>query len=133
AVAVTPSLSSDTREISGIGAIESALGAVGQWVMPLRIDVPALTGDACADATALRSAAQRAAHEQRMTFWLGHVGSLVVHTVGSIIIAERTGWQNGAISFGIGYPIGLLHIYTMPRGSWHAVVTPSGVAISGTF
>jgi hypothetical protein len=133
AVALTPSLSTDTRTASAIGAVQSALGAVGQWVMPLRIDVPELTGDACADAKTLRLATQRAAQEQRTTFWLGHVGSLVVNTVGSIILAERTSWQNGAIAFGIGYPIGLLHIYSMPRGSWHALVTPSGIAITGTF
>jgi hypothetical protein len=133
AVALTPSLSTDVRTASGIGAVESALGAVGQWVMPLRIDVPALTGDACADAHALRLAAQRAAHDQRTMFWLGHAGSIVVNTVGSILIAERTSWQNGAISFAIGYPIGLLHIYSMPRGSWHALATPTGIAVAGTF
>jgi hypothetical protein len=133
AVALTPSVSSDTRTASAIGAVQSALGALGQWVMPLRIDVPELSGDPCADAKTLRLAAQRAAQQQRTTFWLGHAGSIVVNAVGSIILAERTSWENGAIAFGIGYPIGLLHIYSMPRGSWHALVTPSGIAITGTF
>jgi len=133
AVALTPSLSTSTRTASAIGAVQSALGALGQWVMPLRIDVPELTGDACADAKVLRLAAQRAGRQQRTNFWLGHAGAIVVNAVGSIILAERTSWQNGAISFGIGYPIGLLHIYSMPRGSWHASITPSGVAITGAF
>jgi hypothetical protein len=133
AIALTPSLSRDTRIASGIGAVESALGAVGQWVMPLRIDVPVLTGDACADAKTLRLAAQRAGQQQRTDFWLGHAGAIVVNAVGSIVLAERTSWQDGAISFAIGYPIGLLHIYTMPRRSWHAMITPSGVAVAGSF
>jgi len=101
-----------------VGGVKSSLGAIARWFLPLRIDVPAATGDACADRKALRSAVERAARDERQAFWLSHLGGVVVNLGGTLVIAERTSWQTGLLSFAISYPIGLLGTYTMPRASW---------------
>jgi len=134
ALAITPSLDHETREAAWVGAAKASTGMITCWAMPLHIEAPPPLADACADAAALRIAVARAAHDERNAFWLDHVGSLVVNIAGAIVLAERTRWQAGALSFALGYPVGLLHTYTMPRGSWHVqpIATPGGVAIGVT-
>jgi hypothetical protein len=98
---------------------KAAIGALARWILPLRVEVPALTGDACADAAALRKAVTRTGRKERSLFVLGHVGGLLVNLGGAGIIWYRSSLGQGLLSIAIGYPIGLLSNYTMPRGSWH--------------
>lgn len=107
------------RDTLVVGAVESGLGTLAMVLAPR-------LGDDCA----------RAGEIERTLFWAGHAGNLVVNLAGSLILAHETTWSAGVVSFALGYPIGLLNTYTMPRGAWHAlrlVPTANGVALAGTF
>ncbi len=120
-VAASGTLGHDNAEAAWVGGVKSALGALGQWFSPLRIEVPASTGDACTDRAALRAAAEHAAHDERRTFWVSHLGGLAVNLAGAAFLAQQLSWQSGLLSFATGYPIGLISTYTMPRASWRRV------------
>jgi len=128
AAAASGTLGHDNTQALWIGGMKSSLGAIVRWILPLRIDVPPATGDACADRTALRAAAERAAHVERRTFWLSHLGGLAVNLGGAAVLAERTSWKTGLLSFAISYPVGLLSTYTMPRASWERIRAPAWTA-----
>jgi hypothetical protein len=132
-VAASGTLGHDNAEAAWVGGVKSSLGALGQWFSPLGIDVPAPTGDACADRTALRAAAERAAHDERGTFWVSHLGGLAINLAGAVFLAQQVSWQSGLLSFATGYPIGLLSAYTMPRASWRRVrdVTWTASVVTG--
>jgi hypothetical protein len=98
---------------------KAAIGAVARWILPLRIDVPEPNADPCADVKALRNAVATAAKRERGMFYLGHVGGILVNLGGAAIIWHRASFGQAMLSIGIGYPVGLLSNYTMPRGSWH--------------
>jgi hypothetical protein len=137
AIAVSGSVSDDNTRGLWLGSARSALGALGQWISPLRIEVPPATGDACADRTALRAAAERAARDERQAFWVSHLGGLAINIGGAAVLAGLTSWRNGLLSFATGYPVGLLSTYTMPRASWHrtrAAAWTAGITASdGTY
>lgn len=118
----------DTTRSLWVGGAKSTLGALGFWLTPLRIGVPPATGDACTDRAALRAAAERAAADERRTFWTAHIGGLIVNAAGAIVLAEATSWRTGLLSFATGYPVGLLSTYTMPRASWARVREPAWTA-----
>jgi hypothetical protein len=68
-----------------------------------------------------------------------------VNLSGSLVLGfAYDAWGAAISSFAVGYPVGLLSTYTMPRGAWDEqrrrsglTVTvapmPNGVAIVGTF
>lgn len=116
----------DLEEAAYVGAAKSTLGALGHVVTPLVVEVPAPVpgGDACADLTALRAAAAHTAAHERTTFWLLHFGGLVVNAAGAVVLGERTNWANAGESFVLGYAVGTISTYTMPRGTWHAADAP---------
>jgi len=122
------------RDKDILGVAQSGLGAIAMVLSP-SIDVPGAVADSCADAIALRAARVKAGDTERTLFYAGHVGNFVVNLGGSLLLARATNWQAGALAFVIGYPIGLVNTYTMPRASWHALsvvavpVADGGVAI----
>jgi hypothetical protein len=124
----------DFRDANLVGAAQSAVAAIGSLLAP-GIDVPAPQADACADLVALRAARAAAGHAERVTFIASHAQNLVLNVAGSAVLLERTGWSAALIAFAIGYPIGLLETYTMPRESWHAIsivgtpVAGGGIAV----
>jgi hypothetical protein len=132
AVAASGAADRDNTRALWVGGAESALGALGAWLMPLRIDVPSPTptptGDACADRAALRGIAERAASDERRMFWASHLGGLVVSVAGGVVVAELTSWRNGLVSFATSYAVGLLNTYTMPRASWRRTREPTWTA-----
>lgn len=102
-----------------VGAGKAGIAAVARWIMPLDIEVPPATGDPCADVAALRAEITRVAKKERRFFWLGHVAGIVLNAAGAVIIAETTGSvEQGLLSVAVGYPVGLLSNYTMPRATW---------------
>lgn len=127
-IAASGVASHDNTISAWVGGSKSALGALGVWVMPLRIKVPPPTGDACYDRAALREAAARAADDERDAFWTAHIGGLIVNAGATLLLAEMTSWKTGLISFATGYPVGLLSTYTMPRASWGRVREPAWTA-----
>jgi hypothetical protein len=98
---------------------KAAVGALARWFLPLHVEVPAENADVCADVAALRRALEKAAKRERSLFWTGHIGGILVNVGGAWIITERATLGKGLLSIAVGYPIGLLSNYTMPRGSWH--------------
>jgi len=109
----------DYNELLIVGAVQSAFAFTAHLVLPLRIDVPPANADACADRAALRVALADAGTRERRTFWLNHAGALAVNLAGAIVLTARRSIGVGAASAALGYPIGLLSVYTAPRGSWH--------------
>lgn len=127
AAALTPPLDRDTRISAAVGAGKSFIGAAGVWILPLRVDDRA----GCDVA--------HAATVERQTFWLLHVGNLVVNGAGLVTEAELTDWSHAAVGFALGYTVGLVQTYTMPRhaGAVTAFVAPTAngwtVSLAGAF
>src|SRR5215467_5847445 len=63
----------DTTQSLWVGGTKSALGAIGAWTSPLKVEVPVATGDACTDRSFLRGARERAGSNEREAFWAGHI------------------------------------------------------------
>lgn len=97
---------------------KAAIGAAARWILPLRIGVPAPSADTCADVAALRKAVATAAKRERGLFYMGHIGGILVNLGGAAIIWQQESFGQALLSVAVGYPVGLLSNYTMPRGSW---------------
>ena len=121
AIAASGAADHDNTRSLYVGGAKSTLAALGHWFAPLKVHVPLTSGDACADRAALRAAAERAADDERDAFWSAHLVGLVVNLGGTLVLAEMTSWKVGLTSFALGYPVGLLTTYTMPRASWHRI------------
>ncbi len=97
---------------------KASIGAFARIFLPLNIDVPAETADACADVAALRKQIRRVAKRERGLFWTGHIGGAIVNLSGAAYVYYYDGAGKALLSIAIGYPVGLLSNYTMPRGTW---------------
>lgn len=130
ALAVTPALDRDTQRVAWVGAAQATLAAGGVWLQPLRVEVPARCED-------LDRAEQRAARDENRTFWLLQAGNLVVNAAGAVTIGELTTWPRAGLSFALGYSIGLVQIYTLPKHATTWTVVPAqhgwGVALGRAF
>jgi hypothetical protein len=98
---------------------KAAIGALARWILPLRVHVPAKTGDTCADVLALRTELRKVGRNERALFYMGHIGGLLVNLGGAAYVWYADSGSKALLSVAIGYPIGLLSNYTMPRGAWH--------------
>ena len=129
AVAISP-VSDRQRDAMWVGAAKSTIGALNHAILPLRIGTPT----SCADAVALLA---KAARDERRLFFLNHAGALALNLAGALVLAHLDSWRDGLISLAVGYPVGLLHAYTLPRGSWHALVVPAAgggtIMVTGSF
>jgi hypothetical protein len=122
-----------------VSAGKAGIAAGSRWVLPLSVRVPAPTGDACADLALLRRELARIGKKERSTFWMNHIGGIVLNVVGGYIVYNYTETDTGtggatgpaALSVGAGMAVGLVSTYTMPRNAWHTwrdatvVVTPT--------
>ncbi|NVB77261.1 MAG: hypothetical protein HOV81_02600 [Kofleriaceae bacterium] len=102
-----------------VSAGKAAVGAAARWIIPLRVDVPEPNADTCADLAALRKAIRETAKKEKGLFVMGHIGGLALNLAGGAILWYRGSFWDAALSVGVGYPVGLLSNYTMPRSSWH--------------
>lgn len=109
-----PSLQTGLYASSG----KATIGALARWILPLRIHVPADTGDACTDLAALRKEIRRVARKQRSLFWMGHFGGILVNLGGAAYVWYEDSLGKALLSIAVGYPVGVLSNYTMPRGTW---------------
>lgn len=121
--ALVPTIDARERDVLLVGAAKSGLGALSHAIVPLKIPV---TGDCAAD---LRVAAKN----ERATFWLAHLGAIGVNLAGAIVLWKLHGFSDALVSMAIGYPVGLLHVYTVPRRAWRVAVSPNGIGVSGEF
>jgi hypothetical protein len=101
-----------------VSGAKAGIGALARWILPLRVDVPEVNADVCADVIALRKAVASTAKRERGLFIMGHIGGLALNIGGAAIIWYRGSLGQAALSVAVGYPVGLLSNYTMPRGSW---------------
>ena len=144
-IAASGEANHDDTQSLWVGGVKSTLGALNAWLAPPHIEVPVATGDACTDRSMLRGARERNASNERAALWTAHISGLIVHGIGTLVLAERVSWKAGLQSFALGYPVTLLNIYTMPRASmrrtseraWTAGVTTDGrrygVMVAGSF
>lgn len=100
-------------------ATKATIGALARWIMPLTIHVPAPDADTCADLAALRKEVARVGKKERALFWTGHLGGMLVNLAGAAYIWKYDTGGKALLSIAVGYPVGLLSNYTMPRDSWH--------------
>lgn len=103
------------------GAAKSFVGMSARIVLPLKVPRPSTSGDGCADLAAAEAALARAARSEQRSFWLNHLGGLALQLAGTLYIglSVEDAWGDAAISFGLGYAVGLASTYTQPRGAWH--------------
>ena len=87
--------------------------------MPLRIPVPSQQAEPCADVKQLRAALAEAGRRERQSFYLTHIGGLVVNLAGATILTVRRRFSVGALSFALSFPVPPISAYTQPRRSWH--------------
>jgi hypothetical protein len=102
-----------------VSAGKASIGAIARWILPLHIHVPPPSSDSCADVEAMHAEIKRVAKKEKGLFITGHIGGILLNGVGGYIVYEYSGWGQAALNVGLGYPVGLLSNYTMPRRSWH--------------
>lgn len=105
-----------------VGAIKSGIGALAHVILRLKVVRPGpRTGDPCADLEAAERALARTAANEKRSFFLNHLGSLALNVGGLLYLGlQEDEWGEGAKSIAIGYPIGMLAVYTQPRATWKA-------------
>jgi hypothetical protein len=97
---------------------KATIGATARWFLPLRIHVPDANADACEDVKALRRELERVARKERNLFWMGHIGGILVNLGGAAYVWYEDDLGKALLSIAVGYPVGVLSNYTMPRGTW---------------
>jgi hypothetical protein len=104
-----------------VGTVKGAVATLAHVVLRLKIVRPERTGDPCVDAEAAERAFRASARNERRSFYLNHLGSFAFNVGGMLYLGLREdAWGEAALSTGIGYPVGLLAVYTQPRGVWKA-------------
>ncbi len=108
----------DNADTLYVGAAKATIGLASRLVLPLTIPVPVKLDDPCRDLASLRDALTLAGTRERRSFWLTHLGGTALNLAGAILLGYRRSFEIGALSFAIGYPVGLANAYTQPRRSW---------------
>ena len=135
-----------------ISAGKAGLASVARLILPLRVTHPHIAPgtEPCAALAEAERALAVTARREKNSFWLNHIGSLVANISGALILGlGYHAWGQAALSLAVGYPVGLISIYTEPRAAWHAnrsrswvsgvsaapLITPEfrGLAITGWF
>ncbi|MBP9087261.1 MAG: hypothetical protein KBG15_14155 [Kofleriaceae bacterium] len=107
-----------------IGASKAMIGFLARTITPLRVatvsaaQLAAAPND-CARAQLAYAALRKTAQREKRAFFLSHGGGIALHLVGAAILLRNHAPTEALWSFAIGYPVGLLHNYLMPRTSWH--------------
>ena len=109
-----------------VSGSKAAIASLSQVILPLRIDriapaMPGTTNSACHELASAENALRIAAHRERNSFYLNHVGGIALAVAGMLVlgIGEHS-WGQAGLSVAEGYPIGLASTYTLPRAAWHA-------------
>jgi hypothetical protein len=103
------------------GTMKSIVGLGARVITPVKIPEPRVTGDACTDLAAAELALAQAARSEKQSFFLNHIGGLALQIGATLYIgfAAEDAWDDAAISFAIGYAVGVSSTYTQPRAAWH--------------
>jgi hypothetical protein len=115
-----------------IGAGKAAIGTLSRIVIPLRLPRVAATGDACADARAVRRAHTIAARKERNTFWLQLGGGAALHLVGGgYLVMREDAWREALMSLALGAVVSTITLYTEPKSSWRHPVSVVPMPVEG--
>jgi hypothetical protein len=103
------------------GTAKSIIGLAARLISPVEVPHPRVTGDPCTDLAAAEEALARAARSEKQSFWLNHLGGLALQLGATLYIGLTAddAWDDAAISFAIGYTVGVTSTYTQPRAAWH--------------
>lgn len=106
-----------------IDGSKSAIAALSHLVLSFDVErAPAATGDACADLEAAQRALHATASHETQALVLNIIGDLALNGAGFLILGLHDhAWGEAGLSAGLGIPVGLVHLYTMPRASRRAV------------
>jgi hypothetical protein len=124
ALAIVPTMPTNTRDALLVTTGKATLGAVSRAVVPARIVVP--DSSSCDE---LLAALRRAARIERTSFWMLNIGGLAVNLAGAAVIARVADWRLAATSLALGVPVGLLSTYTLPRRAWKHARALSAIAV----
>ena len=119
-----------------VGASKAAIGSLSHLILRVKIPRGGSEADPCEHLASSERALREARKAERTTFFLNHAGSLGLNVAGMLVLGLRyDSWTDGMMSFALGWPVGLLSIYTQPRGAWHAHIIATadvrGVALAG--
>lgn len=104
-----------------VGTIKSTVGALAHVILRLKVVRPRKTGDPCTDLEAAESALRTSAKNEKRSFYLNHLGSFALNVGGLLWLGlQEDEWGEGKKSIALGYPVGLLAVYTQPRGALKA-------------
>lgn len=103
------------------GTAKAIVGLGARVITPVKVPEPKVTGDACTDLAAAELALALAARSEKQSFFLNHIGGLALQIGATLYIglAADDAWGDAAISFAIGYAVGVSSTYTQPRAAWH--------------
>lgn len=102
------------------GTAKSIIGLGARVIAPIKVPHPTVTGDPCTDLAAAEAALARAATSEKRSFWLNHLGGLALQIGGALYVglSADAAWDDAAISFALGYAVGISSTYTQPRAAW---------------
>jgi hypothetical protein len=103
------------------GTVKASVGALAHVILRLKVVRPKRTGDPCTDLAEAERALRKTAKNEKRSFYLNHLGSFALN-VGALLWLglQKDEWGEGAQSIALGYPVGLLAVYTQPRGALKA-------------
>lgn len=104
-----------------VGAVKSGIGALAHVILRLKVVRPRRTGDPCTDLEEAERALRKSAKNEKRSFYLNHLGSFALNVGGLLYLGLREDeWGEGWKSIALGYPVGLIAVYTQPRGALKA-------------
>jgi hypothetical protein len=109
----------ELRDNLWVTAGKSALATASRLFLPLRVEVPPPQADVCAEIAALRASIETTARQERRLLWMHHAGSVLLNAAGAVILLLRGNTvSESLVTAGVGYAVGLVATYTMPRATW---------------
>ena len=109
-----------------VSGTKAAIASFSQVILPLRIDriehaTPGTATSACHELVSAENSLRIAAHRERNSFYLNHIGGMALAVAGMLVLGiGEHAWGQAGLSVAEGYPIGLASTYSLPRGAWHA-------------
>lgn len=109
------------KETMIVGGVKASFGFSSRLTVPLRVHLPSADADRCVELAALRKEAKEIRKKEHGVFWLTVVGGTALNLAGGAALWYRRSFSVGAVSFAIGFPVGLANAFTLPRSTWRLV------------
>ncbi|HEY4056354.1 MAG TPA: hypothetical protein VGM39_07085 [Kofleriaceae bacterium] len=109
------------KETMIVSGTKATIGVASRFTVPLRVHMPAHDADSCVELASLRKEALRLRKQERGSFWLTIFGGTALNLAGAGVLWYRRSFSTGAISFAIGFPVGLASALTQPTRTWRLV------------